>query len=599
MIITDHVAVNMYGWCGKIARINLSDQTVCVDTADPDILKTFIGGRGLSGYYLREKITLKWHHPDMPLLIFTGPLVNTPSPTSGRMTIMSRSPLTGTVGDSSVGGSFAHQLKKAGFDGIVITGKSETLCGIEIHDQTVRIVDAASFAGRKTGEVHSRIKDKGSTAIIGPAGENGVLFSSIMVDRNFAAGRTGIGRVAGSKNLKYLTVKGTGRTKVFDPEGLRFAREDVFRLASASPVLLGEYGISRFGTGALYDLMDARRMMPTDNFQKTRFGNASRMNAYAFKKKYSPKKTGCRGCHILCKKITEGRTSMPEFETMSHFSALLDNRDIDAVVEANRMCNEMGMDTISAAATLACFSEISKKKLSPQKIVSLLRDIGRNKGIGAELGKGAMMYAQGCGRSDLAMAVKGQELPAYDPRGAYGMALAYATSSRGGCHLRAYPISHEILRKPVATDRFSFKGKARMIKIGEDLNAAADSLTACKFIFFAASLEEYARIYTAVTGMKTSGQDLFETGERINYNERMMNAANGFSGKDDDLPDRFFKSSGEKDGSIQIDPIDRAAFLTARSNYYRARKLDKNGMPVPKVARQLGLEPLTIPTGDL
>jgi len=589
----------MYGWCGKIARINLSDQTGWVDAADPDILKTFIGGRGLSGYYLREKITLDWNHPDMPLLFFAGPLVNTRSPTSGRMTIMSRSPLTATVGDSSVGGSFAHQLKKAGFDGIIITGKSETLCGIEIQDQTIRIVDAAHFTGRKIGEVHSLLKGRGSTAIIGPAGENGVLFSSIIVDRHFAAGRTGIGRVAGSKNLKYLTVKGTGRTKVFDPEGLRSAREDVFRLAAASPVLLGEYGISRFGTGALYDLMDARRMMPTDNFRKTRFGNASRMNAYAFKKKYSPKKAGCRGCHILCKKITEGRTSMPEFETMSHFSALLDNRDIDAVVEANRICNEMGMDTISAAATLACFSEISKKKLSPQKIVSLLRDIGRSKGIGAELGKGAMIYAQGCGRSDLAMAVKGLELPAYDPRGAYGMALAYATSSRGGCHLRAYPISHEILRKPVATDRFSFKGKARMIKIGEDLNAAADSLTACKFIFFAASLEEYARIYTAVTGMKTSGQDLFETGERINYNERMMNAANGFSGKDDDLPGRFFKSSGEKDGSIQIDPIDRAAFLTARSNYYRARKLDKNGMPVPKVARQLGLEPLTIPTGDL
>ncbi|MDH3566097.1 MAG: aldehyde ferredoxin oxidoreductase, partial [Desulfobacteraceae bacterium] len=196
----------MYGWCGKIARINLSDQTGRVDTADPDILKRFIGGRGLSGYYLREKITLDWNHPDMPLLFFAGPLVNTRSPTSGRMTIMSRSPLTATVGDSSVGGSFAHQLKKAGFDGIMITGKSETLCGIEIQDQNIRIVDAAHFTGRKIGEVHSLLKGRGSTAITGPAGENGVLFSSIIVDRHFAAGRTGIGRVAGSKNLKYLTV---------------------------------------------------------------------------------------------------------------------------------------------------------------------------------------------------------------------------------------------------------------------------------------------------------------------------------------------------------------------------------------------------------
>ena len=283
---------------------------------------------------------------------------------------------------------------------------------------------------------------------------------------------------------------------------------------------------------------------------------------------------------------------MPEFETMSHFSALLDNTDIGAVVKANRICNEMGMDTISAAATLACFSEISKKKLSPKAVVSLLMDIGNKKGVGAELGQGAARYADNCGRSDLAMVVKGQELPAYDPRGAFGMALAYATSSRGGCHLRAYPISHEILRKPVATNRFSFSGKARMIKIGEDLNAVADSLTACKFIFFAASLEEYAKIYTAVTGIKTSGQDLFEVGERICYNERMMNSANGFTEKDDDLPARFFSMPGYTNESINIKPIDKEAFLTARSRYYIARKLNKDGTPILKVARELGLAPI-------
>jgi aldehyde:ferredoxin oxidoreductase len=270
----------------------------------------------------------------------------------------------------------------------------------------------------------------------------------------------------------------------------------------------------------------------------------------------------------------------------------LDNTDIGAVVKANRICNEMGMDTISAAATLACFSEISKKKLSPKSVVSLLMDIGNKKGVGAELGQGAARYAESCGRSNLAMVVKGQELPAYDPRGAFGMALAYATSSRGGCHLRAYPISHEILRKPVATNRFSFSGKARMIKIGEDLNAVADSLTACKFIFFAASLEEYAKVYTAVTGIKTSGQDLFEVGERICYNERMMNAANGFTEKDDDLPERFFSMPGYTDEGINIKPIGKDAFLTARSSYYIARKLNKDGTPILKVAKELGLEPI-------
>jgi len=582
----------MYGWCGKIARINLSDQTWSVETVDPEILKKFIGGRGLAGYYLRKRITHHWDDPDMPLLIFTGPLVNTRSPTSGRMTIMSRSPLTGTVGDSSVGGSFGTELKKAGFDGIIITGKSHTLAGIEILNASIRITDAGHLAGRQTGYVHSLLKGKGSRAVIGPAAENGVAFSSIIVDRHFAAGRSGIGRVPASKNIKYITVKGTGKTKIFNAQDLKSARKDVFRLAAASPVLLGEFGISRFGTGALYDLIDARRMMPTDNFRKTKFRRASLMNAHAFKKKYAPKKSGCRGCHILCKKITKNRTPMPEFETMSHFSALLENSDIHTVVRANRICNEMGMDTISAAVTLACFSEISQKRLTPHEIVSLLVDIGKKRGLGRDLGRGTAAYAKRSGRSDLAMAVKGQELPAYDPRGAYGMALAYATSTRGGCHLRAYPISHEILRKPVATDRFSFKGKARVIKIGEDLNAVADSLTTCKFIFFAASLEEYAKIYTAVTGIKASAQDLFKTGERIYYNERIMNATNGFTEKDDDLPDRFFNSPGYKNGNIDIDPIDREAFLKARSDYYVVRKLDKKGMPVPDTARTLGLDVL-------
>jgi aldehyde:ferredoxin oxidoreductase len=580
----------MHGWHGKIARVDLTRRSWRIEVPDIDILKKFIGGRGLAGFYIRKKITLNWNHPEMPLLLFTGPLVNTRSPTSGRMTIMSRSPLTGAVGDASVGGSLGFQLKKAGFDGIIISGTSSRLCGIEITDNEIKIIDASHLEGREISDVNSLLKNKGATAVIGPAAENGVLFSCIIIDRHYAAGRSGIGLSFASKNLKYITIKGTGKTSVFDPAALSSAKEDIFRLTAASPVLLGEFGISRFGTGALYDLMDARRMMPTENFQKTRFDRALEMNAYAFKKKYAPKKTGCRGCHILCKHIAEHRTSIPEFETMSHFSALLDNTDISAVVDANRVCNEMGMDTISAASTLACFSEISKRTLSPKEIVSLLTDIGKKQGAGIELGLGAAKYAKSCGRSDLAMAVKGLELPAYDPRGAYGMALAYATSSRGGCHLRAYPVSHEILRKPIATDRFSFNEKARMIKIGEDLNAAVDSLTACKFIFFAASLEEYAGIYSAVTGIKTSAQDLFEVGERICYNERMMNAANGFTEKDDDLPSRFFTMAGDQNSSVRIEPIDRKAFLTARANYYIARKLNQNGMPIPAVARDLGLE---------
>jgi aldehyde:ferredoxin oxidoreductase len=185
------------------------------------------------------------------------------------------------------------------------------------------------------------------------------------------------------------------------------------------------------------------------------------------------------------------------------------------------------------------------------------------------------------------MSVKAQELPAYDPRGAYGMALAYATSTRGACHLTAYPISHEILRKPVATDRLSFAGKARIIKIAEDMNAVVDSLTACKFVFFASSLEEYARVYTAVTGVETTAQDLLRIGERIYYRERIMNAMNGFSSAEDDLPARFFADAGS---SPQTTALSREEFLAARAGYYRIRGLDEKGMPTREKAAELGIE---------
>jgi aldehyde:ferredoxin oxidoreductase len=500
------------------------------------------------------------------------------------MCIMSRSPLTGAVGDASVGGSLGTQLKRARLDGLLITGRSERLCGIEIVNHQVMIQEAESLRGVGTGRLRAHLKGKGGVACVGPAAEVGVLFASIMVDGSYAAGRGGLGLLFTAKNLKYLTVKGSGRVSVHDPTELKKAREDVFRQVAASPVLLGEHGIANYGTGALYDLMDSRQMMPTANFRRTRFDRAASVNAAAFRRHYLPRRTGCKGCHILCKKVGRDGTHIPEFETMSHFSALLENDHIETIAGANALCNDLGMDTISAAATLACYAEISGERLSAPRILGLLEEIGHGGGLGRELGQGSFRYAQAKGRPELSMAVKGQELPAYDPRGAYGMALGYATSTRGACHLRAYPISHEILRKPVATDRLSFVGKARIIKIAEDLNAVVDSLTACKFVFFASSLEEYARVYAAVTGVETTAQDLLETGERIYYRERMMNALNGFSIAEDDLPGRFFVEPASATGVLS-----RGEFLATRAGYYRIRGLDPRGMPTREKAAELGL----------
>jgi len=580
----------MYGWHGKILRIDLSYQKKSIIEPDAKIYHKFIGGRGLAGYFLRDKITLDWNDPKMPILFFTGPLNNTPTPTSGRMTVMSRSPLTGTIGDSSVGGSLANSIKKAGWDGIIITGKSPSLCGIEITGHEINFTDASHLKGKTVSQINHSLKEKGSTAVTGPAADQGVLYSGIVIDGHFFAGRNGLGLIMASKNLKYLTVKGEEKTDVYDPEELKAAREEIFRLAAATPALMGELGISKFGTGALYDLMHTRRMMPTDNFRKTYFPHAPSMNAYSFDKKYKPKKTGCKGCHILCKKMVKGGGLLPEFETMSHFSALLENENIEIVKEANGICNESGMDTISTGATLSCYAEIRGKKLTPEEIIGLLNDIISGQGEGKQLAKGAYRYAKSKNRPESAMTVKKQEISAYDPRGAYGMALAFVTSTRGACHLRAYPISHEILRRPVATDRFIFSGKARIIKINEDMNAVVDSLTACKFLFFGATLEEFSRAFTAVTGVKSSAQDLLKAGERIYYNERIMNYLNGFNSKDDILPNRFFSQSGSGGNNIEIPPIDRQEFLQALARYYKIRGLDENGLPLKEKAKELGLE---------
>lgn len=583
------------GWTGKILHIDLD--TGCIEVIRPatEIYHKYIGGKGLAGYYLRPKVTLPWNHPRMPLLVFTGPLVGTAAPTSGRSTVMSRSPLTGTIADTSVGGRLGFQLKRAGWDGIIITGQSDRPCGIEIEDDKVRIVAAGELWGKDTETVFSTLTDGSrSLATIGQAAENGVCFSALMVDKHHAAGRTGIGLCFAAKKLKYLSVQGSGKVKVYDREKLHAARVEILRLTAASPILMGQHGFSCFGTGSIYDLMDSRRMMPTDNFRKTHFERASELNAHAYKKNYDPGKHGCMGCHIRCKKIarSEGQagSSMPEFETMSHFTALIDNTDMDLVMQANTLCNRYGMDTISAAATLACYKEISGCKDLSGRLVQLLEEIGLGSTeLGRQLGKGSFHYASSHNRQAASMSVKGLELPAYDPRGAYGMSLAYGLATRGGCHLRAYPVSHEILRKPVATDRFTFSGKARIIKIAEDQNAIIDSLIACKFIFFGAGLEEYAGALSAVTGMAATAQDLLKIGERIYYHERLMNSLNGFTAKDDDLPSRFFTEAGTSGNGIEVGPLDREAFLEARSRYYKIRGLDETGRATKEKAEELGL----------
>ncbi len=580
----------MYGYASKSLRIDLSAGKAEIFDTPVDLIENYIGGRGMGVALLGKKITQKYDAPDMPLIFASGPLVATDAPTSGRSSVISRSPLTNTIFDCSVGGRFGTELKRAGFDFIEITGKADRWTMLSINDQNVVISDAEHLAGKNVGEARTLLNTSGSDAIIGIAGENQVAFASIVFDGHYLAGRGGLGTVMGSKKLKAIRVKGSGSFDIFDLAALKASREDIMRLLRASQAIFGELGISEFGTAALVDLIHSRRMEPTNNFRQTFYKASSSYSGYTLKNHYRAKKTGCVGCPILCKKLGAKGEVMPEYESVSHFGALNVNNDAAMIVEANRLCNDYGLDTITTAATISCYTEIEGRKLNSDELLDLIREIG---GLKTERGRilslGSRHYAAAAGKPWASMSVKGLELPAYDPRGAYGMALAYATSNRGGCHLRAYPISHEILRKPVATDRFSFEGKARIIKIAEDMNAVIDSLTACKFVFFAASLEEYAKAVSAVTGKTHDTQSLLRTGERIYVLERYLNSLNNITISDDDLPDRFFFEEGTSSAHITIKPLSRQDFLDARNNYYKIRGYDEKGVPTEALMERLAL----------
>ncbi|HEY3306974.1 MAG TPA: aldehyde ferredoxin oxidoreductase family protein [Desulfuromonadaceae bacterium] len=567
----------MFGWTGKILHIDLTNSTSKRETLPRELLEEYLGGRGLGVRLMRDYFRLDPFDPDMPLIFACGPLCGTPAPTAARLSVISRSPLTGTIYDCSAGGRFAWRLKAAGLDALFITGQSAAPTAIAITPNGVDFLAAEKLWGCDIPTTVAALKERGSVAAIGPAGENRVLFANIMMGEGNSVGRGGLGAVMGAKKLKAIVVDGNQKNEIADQHLFDKARQDVMRLFKASPVIFGPLGISEFGTPVLVDLLAQRRMAPTENFRKTFFEHSANYSGPTIRKACEARKDGCYGCPIQCKKSAKNGGHLPEYETVSHFGGLNNVDDLAAIVKSNHTCNNLGLDTISAAATLSAWGEIRGQFPTAEEIPALLEDMALVRGDGKRLGQGSRRLAEELGYPQLSMSVKSLELPAYDPRGAYGMALAYCTSPRGGCHLRAYPISHEILRKPVPTDRFSFSGKARIIAIAEDTNAAIDSLVACKFSFFGASLEEYAELLTATTGIEYSPQRLKEIGNRILLTERFYNCTNGFSRMDDYLPERFYQEEGSSGEGIEIRAIDRARFEEELDKYYRIRGLNNNG----------------------
>jgi aldehyde:ferredoxin oxidoreductase len=579
----------MGGYTGRIIEIDLTRGTARMERPEDIVYKQFLGGRGIAGHYLQSCISMAIEDPGMVIAGFAGPLTGTGAPSSDGFLMMSRSPLTGGIGDAVLSGPVGPALKRAGFDGIIVVGKSRRLSGIEIEDNRVSIVDATPLSDLTTDDLDARFGTRSTLIAVGPAGERMVPIADLWVSRGNTTGHSGLGALFGAKNLKYISIIGNGAVEVVHRKEMARYSADVTRLSTASPVLRGAFGFGSLGTPALFDLLHTRRMMPTDNFRSTFFEPAASLNASALRDRYGARQEGCSSCSVGCRRLGRDGGNLPELEALVHFTAALGNDRLDSAVTASRLCSAVGLDPVGASSSLACYQEITGTSLSWSEIFRLLKEMAFDKGLGAELNRGSAIFAERQGRKESAMTIKGAPISVFDPRGGLGIALSMAVATTGGGHRRADLFSAEVLRKPVAVDRFSFSGKARMVKLAEDRNAAADALVACRNLFFAASLEEYSALLSAVIGTETTSSDLMHIGERIIYQERIMNALNGLTSRDDDLPSRFFDEPGTSGPGFKTAPIHREQFLAARGRYYRIRGLGPLGEPTTETARRLGL----------
>ncbi len=565
---------------GKILRVDLWSGKLREETLPEKVLRMWIGGRGLGVYLMLKEVDPKVDplSPSNKAIVLTGPLTGvTGVPESGRWASITKSPLTNTVHDSQSGGKFGPELKFAGYDGVILENASEKPVYLWIHDGKAELRDASHLWGKDVHHTTDLIQEELATEVgkdearqikvltIGPAGENLVRFAALMNDKNRAAGRGGHGAVWGSKKIKAIAVRGHMKPKVAKEDKFREAIMKASKKHKESPVT--SEGLPKYGTAVLVNIINKAGIFPTRNFQTGVFEGAEKISGERLAETLLDRKKSieesCWGCMITCARYSvitkspfSGEGGGPEYETIWAFGAQTGTDNLEAITKANFLCNELGLDTISMGHTIGTFMElvekgkIPKEKLrglnvkwgSPEAIVDLVWRTAYRSGIGDDLAEGALRLAQKYGAPELAMVVRGQELPAYDPRGAQGHGLAYATSNRGGCHLRAYIISPEVLGVPKLVDRFDTKDKAPLVKHFQDVFAVIDSLIVCKFSSFAIWTEEYAEMLSAVTGWDVSTKEIETIGERIYNAERAFNVLSFGDGREyDTLPKRLLE----------------------------------------------------------
>jgi len=604
-------------WQRRVLRVDLTAGTSRIEPLDMNFANAYLGLRGLGTKYLAELMdpTADALSPENPLIFATGPLTGTMASTGGRWGAITKGPLTGAIACSNSGGKFGAELKFAGYDLVIVEGRSATPVYLLILDDEVHLLDASEHWGTSVWETEEAIKARHSdpqikVASIGVAGERGVRYACIVNDLHRAAGRSGVGAVMGSKQLKAVAVRGTRGVDVADPAAFLSVVRDTHEMLENNE---GRRELTEYGTNAMIDSMQAFGGLPTRNFQDVTFDGADKLNPAAM---MAVNENGhrnlitnkaCFGCTIGCGRIAHvdrGHWSVRdrpryhhasgglEYETAFAFGPVVGVDDIDALTFAGFLMNEHGMDPISFGVTLAAAMELYELGLitleetdgvalefgNAEALTIMAERTGLQEGFGQVLGLGAKRLCERYGRPELAMCVKGQEFAGYDGRALQGMGLGYATSNRGACHLR-----HDVFAEDMADQ--SGKGKAEPCKRSQDRVAMIDSTGTCLFTFGAWDSEAYARQVQSACGPGWTVERLLETGERIWNLERLFNLAAGLGAADDTLPPRLLETpcpGGVAEGRV-------AELDVMLPEYYALRGWTPEGVPEPATLARLGL----------
>jgi aldehyde:ferredoxin oxidoreductase len=617
--------LKMFGYMGKILRVNLSKSKITEEPLDENTLKLFLGGSGLGTKYLFDEVKkgIDPLGPENKLIFMTGPLTGTSAPSSGRYTVVAKSPQTGIWGQANSAGFWGQAFKRSGFDGVIFEDISPKPVYLVTDSGKAELKDATNIWGMNASETTRTLKkelgEKYLIACIGIAGEKLVKYAGIIndADRPYwgrAAGRCGMGAVMGSKRLKAIASRGTMKIKIAKEE--TFREEAKTKQSYCSEGLL-KNTMGHYGTAAAVDMVAQQGGFPTRNWQTTVFPNSEKINGTAIIDRILAKRKGCFSCGVACGRVCDIKTGPyasngegPEYESLGTFGGMCDVDNLEAITYAHFLCNEYGLDTISAGSTIAFAMECYEKGIltkkdtdgleikfgDPDVMIKLIHKIGRREGIGNLLAEGTRIVSKklGKGTERFAMNVKGLELPGYDSRAAKLTGLAFATANRGGCHITAFIESPTFLSVPYLLVEESDVGDvlkeipetAKVVKSMEDALAVFDADGGCKFTGMVTTAEDWATLISCLTGWEFTASDYRKTGERIYNLERAYSIREGLTRKDDTLPKRLLEEplpEGPAKGQVvHLEPL-----LDA---YYKYRGWDQNGKPSPEKLRELGLD---------